>query len=283
MAMNVMVIKKWSAFLLAAFIPVVCWNVGMFYYGVVGGAGFFIVSLIGVLFICPMLIANPFTDVVEGKGILILNLDSTGIIKPFIAQVASPFIKAKIGGANVVDSFDRSTVFSMAHPSKLLHKINIFRRGQKVKVGAGTPAEEIVEVPSDCLNINIDYETLNSSRFGLYHFPVLIYNQQIGSFITKEFLAGQELDAFAKHGVLYLNRKIEELTSAVRGFGRHVVESLKPSVSIFKSKWVQIVIAVAVLIMLVMFAKPLIGAVSSFGSGASSAVNTVGQGAFTPK
>jgi len=282
MAFNVMVVKKYSAFLLAAFIPIVCWNMGMLYYNLIGAVGFFAIGLILAMFICPMLISHPFRDVVEGKGILIFNIDSTGIIKPFIAQVASPFIKAKLGGKQIVDSFDRSTVFNLAHPSHLKHKINIFKKGQKVCYNKGTEEESICEMPTDCMNIAIDYETLNSSRFGLYHFPVLIYNEQIGSFITKEFLAGQELDAFAKHGVLYLNRKIEELTSAVRDFGRHVVESLKPGVNIFQNRWVQIALIIAVLVIIALFAKPFIGAIGNFGGGATSAISNPGQGAFTP-
>jgi len=283
MAINANVLKKYGAIILAAFIPVICYNVGNFYYGLIGAAGFFFGGLVMVMVIVPILLKNPFTEMVEGKGIAILNLDSTGIIKPFIAKVASPFIQSKLNGKNIKDSFDRSSVFSMAHPSKLKHKINIFRKGQKVLVDKGTPEEKVVELPADCMIIAIDYETLNSSRFGLYHFPCLIYNEQLGSFVTKEFLAGQELDAFAKHGVLYLNRKIEELTSAVRDFGRHVVESLKPTVSIFTNKWVQLGLVIAILVIIALFAKPFIGAISNFGSGASGAVSNVGQGAFTPR
>ena len=62
-----------------------------------------------------------------------------------------------------------------------------------------------------------------------------------------------EKDTFAEHGVLYLNRKMEELTSVVRDFGRHVVETLKPKQSLFKNKWVIVIIIIFAVILLIIF------------------------------
>lgn len=201
---------------------------------------------------------------IEGKGILALNIDSTGIIRPFIVRVASPYVRGFLNKKPVHDVFDRNTVMQLSQPMK----------------------NETAAVRSNDggLTIKLDSDLYNEGRFALFQYPVIIYNEQIRSIITKDFLATQEKDTFAEHGVLYLNRKMEELTSVVRDFGRHVVESLRPRQDWYKSKWVWIAIIVMVAILALMFAPVIISTVREFTATAgSSFTNAQASGAITPR
>jgi hypothetical protein len=104
----------------------------------------------------------------------------------------------------------------------------------------------------------------------------LLYNEQIGAFITKEFLSNIEKDTFAEHTVLYLNRIMEELTSVMRDFARYVIESLKPKGSIFGSKWFWIIILIVGLILAGLLAPSLIKSIKGMMGTATQTVNPDG-------
>jgi hypothetical protein len=286
MAMNVTKIKKTAAFFLGAVVPVLCWQIGMIYYGLFGALGFFAGGLLVSVLIGFKLIDHPFRQMVEGDGIINFNIDSTGIITPFVVQVESPFIHGRLRNREIRDSFDRSGIFSLAHP--VASKAKIFKAGQVIEgkhrsfYDAQLQSEgEVVKLDRDVIAILMDYKTLNKSRFGFYHFPAMIYNEQLGSYITKDWFASMETGAFAKHQVLYLNRKVEELTSAVRDFGRHVVETLRPATNLLKNGWVQIAIIIFVVVLIALFIKPVIGMVQGFSGQATSAISSVTGGAVT--
>jgi hypothetical protein len=119
----------------------------------------------------------------------------------------------------------------------------------------------------------ISKDELNSAKFGLYHYPVLIYNEHLKSFVTKEFLSGQESNAFAKHTVLFLNRQIEDLVVVVREFSRTVIDLLKPKGDIMKSGWFWIIVMVIIGIMGVAFLPKILESMSGSASAAGGAVN----------
>lgn len=268
--LNPFKLKKYIAILLVGMITTVLFAVGTLYYGTFGGVGFFFIGMVLAVVAANVLLANPFTKMLEGKGILVLNVDSTGVIQPFIVGVAPPYIQGKLGRKVVKDVFDRSTVSHLAVPHMNSRTAQLIMEGEN-KGG---------------VSITLDGDTYNKGRFALFHYPVIIYNEQIGTVVTKDFLANLEKDTFAEHTVLYLNRKMEELTSVVRDFGRHIVDTLKPAGNLLQSKWVWVIIAVFVIIMLALFGKPILNAIQGFSGGAgaaiSSAAGATGGGAVTP-
>jgi hypothetical protein len=267
--MNGFIIRKYSTLLLVPLINSIIFFIGLKYYGFfIGlgclGFGLLITTLMGVL-----LLKNPFTDMLEGKGILTLDINSTGIIGSYISAVKSPYIITKIGKDYKKDVFDRKNVFQLSQPTK-----------------AG-----IAEMTKEGgLNINLNQDEYNKAKFVFNQYPVIIWNSQLQSTVTKDFLSEKEQTSFAKHAVLYLNRKVEELTSAVRDFGRYAVELTKPQKGgLMGNKIAIIIIIIVIIILAALFAPAIIKSISSFGGSASEAVKTAGgvatgaaKGVITP-
>lgn len=233
--------KKYIALIILAMLTPLGWVLAGYKWGILGSIGGLFLGLAIGLFTATLMLKNPFSDMLEGKGILALNLDSTGIITPFIMKVKSPYVSGKLKGSHVTDVFDRDAVMQLSTP-----------------INSPNPA---VIKDDKTITIVLNEEAYNKARFALYTYPTIIYNEQIKSVLTKDFLGDKEKDSFAEHGVLYLNRKMEELTSSIRDFGRYVVETLKPKTSLFASKWVWIIIIIIVGVLIAMFAPAIMSAI----------------------
>jgi hypothetical protein len=237
-------VRKWVAVLLPSLFATSGYVIGVMSYGMLGGivAWASITLLLSIISI--LLLKNPFSAMLEGKGILALNLDSTGIIKPFIVNVDSPYIKGKLGKHEVSDVFDREAVFQLATPLKA--------------------KDNLEQLDDGTIVIRIPPTIYNKGRFSLFHYPVIIYNEQLKTVITKDFLSTGEKEAFAEHGILYLNRKMEELSSAIRDFGRHIIDTLKPK-GAMGGKMTMIIIIIILVILGALFAPSIIDAIKGQG------------------
>jgi len=257
---NVYKIRKWGALLMQGLIPSIFFYIGIITVGFLWGIAFLLAGVLITMLIAHFMLKNPFYSMVEGSGLLVINLDSTGILRPYIMGVDSPYIRGKVNRKPISDVFDRSTVFNMSPPKKLKQKA-LFK-------------------PKGGLKLDLSEDDYNKGRFALFHYPVLIWNDQIKSLITKDWLSNLEKDMFAEHSVIYLNRKMEELTSVVRDFGRAVVELLKPGKGLLGNKWVWIIIAIALGIMALLFAPAIIEQFSQPIQTAAEGLNTA-QSAVT--
>ena len=214
---------------MVGFTSTICFMVGNITYGLMGSIGLFLVGLLVSVMIANVMLRNPFSLMLEGKGIMAINMDSTGILRPFIVNVVSPYIKARFAGKPLNDVFDREAVMQLAVP-----------------VENATPAETTKE---GGLIIKLSEKEYNAGRFAMFHYPCLIWNAQTNSIITKDWFSEKEKGAFAEHGILYLNRRMEELTTVVRDFGRAVVELLKPERSLLKNKWVLLILIIGLVVL----------------------------------
>lgn len=242
---NPFILKKWAALLFAGLFSTIGFAVGLIFYGFWWGIGIMFITLLVGAVAGNLLLKNPFSAMLEGKGILTLNIDSTGVIRPFVVGVAPPYINGKLGNKGISDIFDRATVNNLAPPKVV--KLDSDNKAERKEDGG--------------IHIDISEKQYNEGRFAFFHYPTLIYNQQIDTIVTKDFIADKEKDTFAEHGVLFLNRKMEELTSVVRDFGRYVVEMTKPKDKWFQSKWVWIIVVILVIILIIMFAPSIMNAV----------------------
>jgi hypothetical protein len=257
---NPFVLKKYAALFLAAILSVISYTMGNIYFGLWGGIGLMFGGLLVGILVGSALLKHPFTLMLEGKGILVFNLDSTGIIRPFVVSVNSPFINGKLENKEINDIFDREATFNLAAP---------------LKAGTATPTKD------NGITIELNELEMNKGRFALFHFPLFLYNAQLKSIITKDFLSTKEKDSFAEHGVLYLNRKMEELTSTLRDFARYVVEQLKPSQSIFKSKWIIWIIIGFLVVLAILFGPAILNMFKEVAGTVSGAAG--GGGIITPR
>lgn len=229
---NTFFLKRLFAFLIVGVFCSAGFYIGGLYYGLVGGLGFFALTLIVGYFVGTVLTRNPFSIMLEGKGILAFKLDSTGIMTPFIVNVMPPFMIAKLYGKKITDVFDRDAVVSLSEPI----------------------VNSRFAIPSNGgLKFELDERDFNNARFAMFHYPVILYNDQLKSVILKSQLDNLEKNTFAQHAVLYLNRQMESLTFAIRDFGRYIVETMKPKASIFGNKWFWIVLVIFAVIMIALF------------------------------
>jgi len=310
MALNLYKVRVYGGLVLGPLISVIAFFIVLNFYGFLWSlAGLFVGVACSVVF-GKLMIKNAFSDLLEGNGVLALDVNSTGVIQPFIVSVQSPYIRNKKLGVD--DIFDRAAVMQLATVQharepltqeangirivlqksamvklKELHKdVGILelnkdeysvlkREKDKIVIQLTESAlKTLKQKTQDNMTIlELNEDEYNKGRFALFHYPCLIYNSQIKSIVTKDFLADQEKSAFAEHGILYLNRKVEELTNVVRDFGRYVVELTKPQGGGLLSKWwVWAIIIVFVGILVAMFAGPVITAIKGTMGTASGAV-----------
>lgn len=295
--LNMFVIRKYAALITASMISVVLFYVGTIYYGLLWGLLFLLIGLLMGVLVGVFMLKDPFRAMLEGQGIITFNMDSSGLLRPFISAFFAPYIKARLDGREIDDIFDRDAVFNLAAPiqagragfTMLGRKVLINKKKKKefdeaFKSGDWSGLEKdkdykIVEEKHFALLLT--EEEYNKGRFALYHYPAFIWNNQTGTLITKDFLSNLEKDIFSEHPILYLNQKVRELTSAVRDFGRHVVENIKPKGSLMANWWVWLIIGIFVIIMAVMFLPAILNTIGGISGPAATAVATAKGGAIT--
>lgn len=258
--MNLNIVKKWVGLgipptLVGITVLITVISTHNVWYAI---GGFVVTTLLGIM-LASLIIRNPFSQMLEGAGILTFQLSSTGIIDIFISKVNQPYIQNEKKGMN--DIFDRETVFNLSTP---------------VKGG------ELSQNQDGTLTLNLTKEDYNRAKFGFMQYPALIYNSQIKSLLTKDFLSDQEKIAFSEHSIIYQNQKLHELTSIVRDFGRYIVELTKPikKVGLLQNKWFWIILLIAGIVIAALFAPAIYHTIkdSAIGGAAKSmSSQSIGQ------
>jgi hypothetical protein len=276
-------VKKMGALFLAALLTTICFYIGLTFYSfwialVLMGCGLTVSVLLGGI-----LLKNPFTDMLEGKGVLSFNIDSTGIIQPFLIRIAQPYLHGKLNGKNIKDVFDRKAVFTLTAPKKV-EKKGWWNTKGKVPEGAECNAVGVEDKEKKGgIVYYLSEKVLNASRFGFYQWPCMIWNDHLKCFITKEYISNLESTSFAEHQILYMNRQMEDLTAHTRDFGRYVVEAIKPISGIFRSPWFWIILVVFIAIMIILFLPAIIGEAKDMMASAAGNIAPSPSGAVTPR
>lgn len=276
---NPFVMKKYAALIMAGMLCTISFYIGVaIYKNLLLALGLLAVGLLVSIVAGILLLRNPFTLLLEGKGILALDINSTGVIRPFIVTVTAPFIAAKYNGKMINDVFDRETVMQFAAPIKARMQLEKTYDGKvKIQLDEAELVKLKQKTKEGFTTIELTEKEYNSGRFALFHYPCIIWNSQVGSILTKDFLSEAEKTTFAEHTIIYLNRKMEELTSIVRDFGRYVVELTKPQGSAWGNKWVWIIVGVGVVILGIIFLPSIIATIKGAGAPAAAAIKTAGS------
>lgn len=271
--------KKYAALIMAGMLCTISFYIGVaIYKNLLLALGLLAVGLLVSIVAGILLLRNPFTLLLEGKGILALDINSTGVIRPFIVTVTAPFIAAKYNGKMINDVFDRETVMQFAAPIKARMQLEKTYDGKvKIQLDEAELVKLKQKTKEGFTTIELTEKEYNSGRFALFHYPCIIWNSQVGSILTKDFLSEAEKTTFAEHTIIYLNRKMEELTSIVRDFGRYVVELTKPQGSAWGNKWVWIIVGVGVVILGIIFLPSIIATIKGAGAPAAAAIKTAGS------
>ena len=264
MAINIYKVKKTSGLLIMGFFPFfLFYLLMMFQAGVLYSIlGMIVGLLIGLLFF-NILTKHPILQMLEGEGLLVFTLDSTGVIDTFIVKNPNP-PKLTNQERGIETIFDRKTIFQLNIPKPA----ELFTTNKQVINSQGVKCtEQIFKIQ----------EQKSDIQFGFNSFPVLIYNKNLKLFMTKSSLANIEESGIIKHLVIYLKTKIEELTSVMRDFARYVVEQTRPKNSfqeLMGKWWVWLIIIGMVALALYMFAPAITGTTSGFMDSLGGAVQT---------
>lgn len=261
---NVFKVKKWAAFLIAGMFPTVIFYLFLtiyknFLYAI--GAWFVMVFL--VLLIGFRMINNPFSAMLEGNGLLSLNLDSKGNIGAFIVGMdRNSLLRGFSGSSEVSSVFDRDNVHNLSAPV----------------VAGGSAKIETDNKGSKFLVYKLTEKEINDSRFAFNQFPVLIYNELSDSFIKKSELASMEKERIGFDKLTQLNKSVERLANYMFGFTRTIGDYFKPSSGLFGGglpTWVIVIIVVLVGFLVVMLIVK--------GSGGSINLGGLGQAVSAAK
>lgn len=270
MAVNLYVVRKWAGLFMVGVLSLLGFFIGNLYYGFLYSLAFAFGGLLVGVVIANLLINNPFSGMLEGRGILALDITSTGIIRPFIVGVDNNYIRGKVGGRRMSGIFDREAVYNLKTPVK-----NESGAAQDVRVDTLSIEGERKNI----ISFKLDEDIYNKARFAMIQYPVILFNSQLNTIVTKDFISDQEKTSFAEHQVIMLNRQLQDLNIHIRDFGRYVVETLKPRSSIWGSKWTWIILIVLFIILAVLFLPAVIDKIG-VGTGGAGRVLTE---AVTPR
>jgi hypothetical protein len=243
--MNFYTAKKFVLMFLSGVIPTIGF-IAMIFSGVglvLSMMFVFVFALIMVLLSSRML-KHPLTALIEGRGMLTLTLDSTGIIESFLVSAETqPFVKGMFKGRQVETMFDRDITQYLVPPQKgrLVEATMLNKEGKPVG------KRKVLLMPTQAEKS--DY------LFSFGSFPTFIYNKVLGTFLQKSLLSNFEQHTFVHHAVMYLLKKTEELSASVRDFARYIVEQIKPHKSFWEGKrWIiYVIIGVAVIVFIALF------------------------------
>lgn len=270
---NPTVLKKYLAFMILGVGGALAYFIGTLNFGVGYGVGVFVVAFVILCVLANLLLKTPLRDVVEGKGLLAINIDSTGRMTPFILSLDAPFLRGLLYKKKIEDTFDREHTNYLTSPQKGTAEY------VKVKNDDGTISEKLV--------LTLDKSEINNARFAFNQYPTFIFNEMLGSLVTKEFLGGQEKSYFTEHTTLTLLHSIQELVRKTGDYARYVINlESKEQGGLFAGRaWLWIVV-ILIIGALAVFAGPQIVASlkATFANGAAAVAPLQSGGALvTPR
>lgn len=277
--LNPFLIRKYAALLIASFVPGVLLTIGSMFYNFWLGLGLFMIGAILATILGTMFLKNPFTTMLEGKGLLAIDMASPGILRAFNISLKQPYIGGKLGGEDIEDVFDRDAVMLLAPPEEVE---GVEEEEEGLDGMKNTLIKDAITYEGKNINIRLSEKAFHRAKFQFNQYPVILFNSQLKTIMTKDFFAMREKDMFANHPIIYLNQKMQELTSIVRDFARYIVEQTRPKNSVFANKWVWVIIIIGIVVLLAIFAKPLISVIQGATSAGGAAIQSAAGAAVTP-
>lgn len=268
MKFNLFKVRKWAGIFVNGFFPVFFFFVGLLYYDFIVAIVLMFIGIILGALIFNKITKHAFTDMLEGAGLLTLCIDSPGVIVPFITTFNEPpYIKGLLGKKEVAGVYNRD----------LVHYLHKAKEAKLIELEDETTGKitRYLKLP--------DEKEKHDSIFSFGPYPTFIFNKNLDSFLSKDALSQFEKDIFTKQHALYILKKTENLSQAVRDFARYIVEHSKPrGGSILSSPWLKwILIAVGIVVFLVLFLPLILDAISGFDAGGILPSDSGGSGPIT--
>jgi hypothetical protein len=263
---NPYVLRKYGALMLGPLLTVILFFIGVKFYNFWWGLGLMFVGLLASVGLGHILLKTPFRSMEEGKGLLTYNMDSTGVLTPFVVGLNNPYIEGNKDGKKIKDIFDRAAIFTLQEPVE-------------------SKASFIKENKEGIISLEMHKDNYNKAKFGQSSYPVLIWNDQIKQFLTKDFFSNGEKQATAEHAILYLTKLVEDLNVNLLNFGRYIVETTNPNKGNWLSGnwWVILLIVFVIVVLGIMFGPAIMDKLGGGVAAASGSVGVAKGGLITPQ
>jgi hypothetical protein len=241
---NLRKVKSYGSYFIASLIPLFALTATL-----ITTYDLLIAVIISIIFLFPTIIIarnvsdTPLRRIDEGEGLMIIDLNSKGIIKTYTATIKSPFINIRTNEKEISTLYDRDASFSFELPEDIKQVQYVEKDGKKYLV---------MELP----------EKKHYFQFENFY-PTFIINTNAGFIYDKERIGKLEEKYMTKTDLNYLKVKLDELSAILRDFARYVVEQLKPKPSIFGNWIIWLIIMLIIGLVLVMVMNYLPSLVSN--------------------
>jgi len=232
---NLRKVKSYGSYFLASLIPLFTLTLTL-----ITTYDLLLAILISVIFLFPtIIIARKFSDtplrrVDEGEGLMIIDLNSRGVIKTYVGEIKPPFINVKTSDKEISTLYDRDASFSFELPENIKQVQYVEKDGKKYLV---------MELP----------EKKHYFQFENFY-PAFIIDTNTGFIYDKERIGKLEEKYMTKTDLNYLKVKVDELSAILRDFARYVVEQLKPKPAIFGNWifWLVLILIIGLVLVMAM-------------------------------
>jgi hypothetical protein len=280
---NSYVIKKNIALLIVALVPLIVYVVFSTFYNMILGIISFVLTLIIVIPLAGLLMRHPFRSIIEGEGLLALDLNSTGVLQPFILQKKGEWVSNEPKG--IMRLYNRRNVHYMKPPLKAEYydlttiEFNDVTNIQMEAMGLNPDEPQDIdkikkfvdEIKNNWYYTIPDNDTLSEYnlivypkqkatdlRFQLESYITFLYNDNLKDFLTKDDIQNIEAKGIIFNKLEYASRKAEAIGVSMQNFGRYVMANLGQGFGNFlNSPWVKWAL-IAVVILIIIIALPTI-------------------------
>lgn len=262
---NPYIIRKYLAYLLLGTMPMCAIVFGISQYGLYKG----IIIASGTMLVCAfltnVLIDNPFRRMLEGKGLLVIGLDSTGVLDFHVLGVSNGRLTGNIIGKKIYEPYDQNLIHTLYQPKVHLDGYVMHEKEE----------EELMIV---------DMRKFRQFKFGFNQYPVLLFNKVTRKLMTKEFIGGNER-MMASHLVYVASERAKDLNATMLNFSRTVVDKEHNTGGIDMGKLLKYFLIGIIVLGIGFFAWKFLGGggAATIGNAVSSAQSTVSNTVVTPR
>lgn len=181
---------------------------------ILAAGSIFLLVVIGTIIISQILLASPFfVQVMDGNGILLLNLNSSGLIPVGLAKIkfnkfGQRLFSFKINNVDNTKLYNRDSIWHLKPAMDGTYEILRNEKGNKI------------------YKIELDEAAYYDSNYRIEAIPCIIWNSQQGKFLSKSELGDQETSNLLKMISLNEQKELRELKESIDNFLRDYADKL---------------------------------------------------------
>jgi len=231
--MNLQKLKWAGSYALVGLVPTVFFFAFLVMKNFWWGLGGLFLSFIPAKILAYKIIKHPFTEMLQGQGMIAFTLDSSGVMVPFIVKQNLGKIYSLFENIEKTSVFNRKNVAYLSPPREGDLVVGLYEDKKGKVVGK----DIFIKIPKKM------YEY--SFRFDQY--PVLLFDKNSKRWLPKDFFQEKEME-YKKNMMLELEQKLEDVGRNIRDFARYIIEKSRPTKSHTLAKRLLIVFLVVLVL-----------------------------------